>query len=290
MGFYGNVFYEMRNAFSKLIVKRSVNSSDETTLAVRGVEGEITLMPTNKWIELSADPTSVECGISHKSGIEAGTAISFDKVKAEDVPENVLTLDLGQVFKTVSIDYDEAGHITNIENQYLKLPITDTEAEIGTLNQDVAQLKLNDANKEARLGAVEGTIGSYDNTIGGFETRIVDMETQLDEELDPMVEEWSKVRPWLGEQSEIAAEPNNPNDSTTITGAIGNIFKAAGEIGVKEEDKNIGGCLRKLNEKLETNKTQVEVNLTATKVAFERLITELNKQLETPINVDLWKP
>lgn len=39
MGFYGNVFYELQNAFSRLIVKHSCDADVSTALTVKGVEG-----------------------------------------------------------------------------------------------------------------------------------------------------------------------------------------------------------------------------------------------------------
>lgn len=288
MSFYGNVFYELRNAFSKLIVKHNHNVDDSTTMTVRGVEGQITLQPNNEWISLTADVNSALCGITHKEGAAAGTMVAFGKVDAADVPGDVATLDLGQVFRTSVMQYDKAGHVVAVEDKYLKLPITDTEAEIGTLNEDVSVLKINDADKEQRLAAVEDTIGSYNDTISGFEERIIDMETQLDEELDPMVEDYNKMRPWIGQKNDIAEDPDDEEDSTTITGVIGNIFNVANEIGVKTENRNISGCLAKINDELNTTDTQVKVNLTATKVAFERLITALAEQ-GIEIDVDLWK-
>ena len=288
MGFYGNVFYELRNAFSKLIVKHSYDNNNTTAMTVKGVEGQITLAPNNEWISLTADIDDVRCGITHKEIAAAGTMVAFDKVAAEDVPNDVATLDLGQVFRTSVMQYDKAGHVVGVEDKYLKLPITDTEAEIGTLNEDVSILKLNDVDKEGRLKTVEDTIGSYNDTISGFEERIIDMETQLIEELDPMVDDYNKMRPWIGQKSDIAKDPNDEEDSTTITGVIGNIFNVANEIGVKAENRNISGCLSKINDELNTTDTQVKVNLTATKEAFRKLLAALAEQ-GIEIDIDLWQ-
>ena len=139
---------------------------------------------------------------------------------------------------------------------------------MGDLNERVSKLEVNDTNKEGRLVLVEETIGSYNDTINGFEGRIVDMEEQLVNELEPMVESYNKLRPWIGEQSEIAKDPKDEEDSTTITETIGNIWDATKRIGVKEGKENIAGCLEKLNENLSTTDTQIKANLTATKVAL----------------------
>ena len=284
MGFYGNVFYELRNAFSKLIVKHSYDNSNTTAMTVKGIEGQITLAPNNEWISLTADIDNVRCGITHKEIAAAGTMVAFDKIAAEDVPDDVATLDLGQVFRTSVMQYDKAGHVIGVEDKYLKLPITDTEAEIGTLNEDVSILKVNDANKEDRLKTVEGTIGSYNDTIRGFETRIIDMEDQL----GPMVEDYDATRPWIGQKSDIAANPSDENDSTTITGVIGNIFNVVDKIGVKVENRTVSGCLDKMNDKFNTADTQIKANLLATKSAFDTLLKALKEQ-GIEIDIDLWE-
>ena len=293
MGFYGNVFYELQNAFSKLIIKHNHNTDASTAMTVKGIEGQITLQPNNEWITLTADADNILCGISHKEGAAAGTIVGFDRVDPANAPGNVTTLDLGQVFKTSTVQYDKAGHVVDVTNQYLKLPISDTEAEVGALNEDVSLLKANDANKETRLSTIEETIGSYNDTITGFEGRIVGMETQLTEQLDPMVANYNEMRPWIGNKSDIAENPDNLDDPTTITGVIGNVFDVANAIGVKAENRNIAGCLDELNKNLETTDTQVKANLTAIKEAFDRLIAELNNQLakeDIKIDVDLWTP
>lgn len=288
MGFYGNVFYELQNAFSRLIVKHSCDADVSTALIVKGVEGQIILQPNNEWITLTANTDNALCGITHKEGAAAGSMIAFDRVDPIDAPGDVTTLDSGQIFRTSVMHYDKAGHIVNVEDKYLKLPITDTEAEIGTLNEDVLSLKTNDADKEIRLATVENTINSYNDTIAGFENRIVDMETQLVEELDPMIVDYNEMRPWIGQKRDIAESPDSEGDLTTITGVIGNIFNAATAIGVKSENKNISECLVKINGELNATDTQVKANLTATKVAFERLIAALAEQ-GIEIDVDLWK-
>jgi hypothetical protein len=39
MSFYGNVFYELKNAFSKMIVKHKYNENATTAMTVIGLDG-----------------------------------------------------------------------------------------------------------------------------------------------------------------------------------------------------------------------------------------------------------
>lgn len=130
MSFYGNVFYELKNAFSKMIVKHKYNEDASTSMTVIGLDGQITMAPNNEWIQLTADPETVRCGITHKEIAEAGLLDTFTQAPADTQANQVTTLSFKEPFQMSNIIYDKAGHITKVEDKYIKLPISDTDAHI----------------------------------------------------------------------------------------------------------------------------------------------------------------
>jgi alkyl hydroperoxide reductase subunit AhpF len=130
MSFYGNVFWELKNAFSKLIVKHKYNEDATTAMTVVGLDGQITLAPNNEWITLTADQDTVRCGITHKEIAAAGSIDTFNQAPADTPAAQVTTLSFKEPFQAAVVNYDKAGHVTGVTEKFVKLPISDTKAHI----------------------------------------------------------------------------------------------------------------------------------------------------------------
>lgn len=84
---------------------------------------------------------------------------------------NVTVLDTGDYFSTNTINLSDNGRITGVTTQYFKLPFTDFESDLTTIQNDIESLKTNKAETKVvseisrRVSAVEnGKVNTSDFT------------------------------------------------------------------------------------------------------------------------------
>lgn len=135
MSFYGTVFYEFERLFYKFKFKNVLDTEDTVDLtAVDSTDGILAterwdtfhIDSGNRWIKLASMP---EGGI--RKGVtlfhaEAGPAkhsfSTMDLTELEEEQEPDVELGIRQAFNVPTLSYDNAGHITGIENTTYRLP------------------------------------------------------------------------------------------------------------------------------------------------------------------------
>jgi hypothetical protein len=133
MSFYGNVFYELTNAFASFKIYKDLKDKDGTLLEALGTGGSFTFAPGNKWITLEANPTDYKCSIAHSELHEEDiNVMPFDKVDA--AAGTSTELKAGDTIAVPAFQYDMAGHIINTNTlKYFTLPMSETETNIEDL-------------------------------------------------------------------------------------------------------------------------------------------------------------
>ena len=120
MGFYGNVFYELSNAFASILIKSKHGNKE---LKALGTGGSFSLKANDDLIELDGNEQNRECIISHakinpeKNGEKI---IPFQKVSSGD---NITQLNSTDIIAVPSFEYDDSGHIIKTaEINFYKMP------------------------------------------------------------------------------------------------------------------------------------------------------------------------
>ena len=284
-------------------IKHTSDADDTTTLVIKGIDGEFTLAPNNKWIELTADEDEVICGITHVIAEDNG---SDKPIIALDPDEGVVdgVFAEGQTFKVPTVTYDEAGHITGVEYNEYSLPIRDYDADLTTMQEDIATLQKEVADHENRITEIEDKIDEYDALQDALNDFTDEMGPRMDE-VERVNEEQQKILDWVGKKEDLFSDKDladleedeelDPENKVTITNTIGCISEAVKALkmdvepddeGNSEEEANIAGCLKHLNNDCIAVKDQTVANLSYLKGIIRDLCTILNAY-DLGINIDI---
>ena len=208
MSFYGQVVYELTNAFSSLIVKNSgklvsdfPESLDDSSVSAIGLESKIKLDSGNKWIGLVGDQENITCTVFHNPIDAQDHTNSFATISNVDPSSEIITLSPGDCLTGVNVTYDGAGHVTGSTPITYKLPLSQTE-------QDVEDIK-------ERMDTIEQSDSDQTNQINGIKTDYNTIATSLNSTKSSLTTLSNRV----GSMSDLSIL--SPN--VTITKAIGNI-------------------------------------------------------------------
>lgn len=158
MSFYGNVLYELADAFSKVAIRNNgrtnyvvSNSYPDGEIAAAGLGGKLTLDTGNRWIGLTYDADSQTITIWHKKAETTdvqGTLATAEKVKKTEAAqaEKVTELDFGDYIKLTSATHDNTGHINGTKDLFFQLPESSTELDIQDIKDRMT--KIENTNEE----------------------------------------------------------------------------------------------------------------------------------------------
>lgn len=164
MGFYGNVYFQLIEAFHKFVLKNSgdktysfnknkVNPSgtqpeDIIESPAKSRKGVFSLDSGNAWINFSKESTtdSESYKIWHSEpAIENSTKkpifkLQLDAAELEKRKDgNIIQLEDHDIFTASESEYDAAGHIIGTANQIYRLPKAQVNEEVDKLKQLVGE-------------------------------------------------------------------------------------------------------------------------------------------------------
>lgn len=276
MSFYGNILYELTNAFAEILIKNGGRASTTTIspssgtveLPAIGLGGRFTLDSGNKWIHLSGDEDSQVCKIYH-SGIDSNnTAYSFTTLSNPSSATDIVQLPPGALLSGEQVYYDEAGHVTGSEKVVYKLPINETEAELLELQGKMAALEESDKKQNE---SIDANSGGLNNLKSSYETTIKDVQDSLGD-----------VEALVG--SKIYMTTGN----TSITQAIGSLENMqAISVG---NTNSVSASLAYLNNEIAKRDNTISDISTANRYAMEQLIAQIEAQSDIKIDKTLVWP
>ena len=169
MSFYGSIYYELIDAFYKILVHNAgygdgvsfpkpENIKNEQALVAIGRQGVIDMDTGNDWIQITADPSKTKYILWHGKANTNTTKdlVSFSKITESDIPENTEPIQLiaGDIIASSASSYDMAGHISSSDAVYYKLPVSTVEQDVKDVKEDIEEI-----NKE--LEKQSGIIGDF---------------------------------------------------------------------------------------------------------------------------------
>ncbi len=273
MSFYGNILYELTNAFAEIIVKNSGRnssttispSSENSEISAVGLGGRFTLDSGNRWIHLSSDSDNQTCTIYH-SGLDSNNkTYSFTTIGNPSSATNAIELIPGAYLSGEQVYYDEAGHVTGSERVIYQLPISETEAELTELQKKMTQLEIDEAAQNKSI---------KENTDG-----LADLKSTYNSTMGTVQKDLDNVEALVGNKIYMG--------NTSITQAIGQI----------EDIKNlssgntnsISNALSYLKGEINNRDNTISDVSTANRYAMTKLIEQLEAQLGIEIDESvLW--
>lgn len=181
MSFYGNVIYELADAFASVIVKNSgkgnkafaASSQDATEVAAAGLGGKATLDTGNQWVGLTADTDNQVIKVWHSEPDESSTNGPIAAVTKVSAPaaDNV-DLSSGDYIQISQATYDDAGHINGQKVATLKMPVSKTEENISDLQNRMAEIEESQTEQITRIDAVAEEFGDMKDTQESLNSRI----------------------------------------------------------------------------------------------------------------------
>lgn len=276
MSFYGNILYELTNAFAEIIVNNSgrnnsttISPSSETVeVPAIGLGGRFILDSGNKWIALQGDSESQLCKIYHNGIDSSDKAYSFTTLGSPDSAANAIELTPGDYLSGEQVYYDEAGHVTGSSKVVYKLPISETEAELLELQNKMSALEANDTTQDASISANTDGLAALKST---YESTIKTVQQDLD-----------SVEALVGNKIYMT------NGNTSITQAIGSLEDMqAISVG---NTNSVSTSLAYLNNEIAKRDNTISDISTANRYALEQLIAQIEAQSDITIDKTLIWP
>ena len=240
MSFYGNVFYELTNAFAKFIVKNNGKTKEEEpqtlqdsfNISAIGLNSSFNIDSGNKWIKLDGENNT--CSIYHslpKSDDKFGSIDSWNKT--EGTIENAVVLQPGDNIKVQNLYYDKAGHISAIEDKYFSLPITDLDADLDEIKNNIKSLQDNDVIQDSNISTntnnILGIDTKYDADIAGLKGKDTEIDQNISDINDRITNEISSLDERIGNNELLGIGEN-----ISIVEAIGDLSTTAKKTSVVE--------------------------------------------------------
>lgn len=175
MSFYGSIYYELIDAFYKILVHNAgygdgvsfpkpENIKNEQALVAIGRQGVIDMDTGNDWIQITADPSKTKYILWHGKANTNTTKdlVSFSKITESDIPANTepIQLTAGDIIASSTSSYDMAGHISSSDATYYKLPVSTVEQDVKDIIEDIEE--------------INGKLEEQSNIIGDFKTEFED--------------------------------------------------------------------------------------------------------------------
>ena len=273
MGFYGQVFYELTDALSKIIVKTSATDSSPVELKAAGIGGGITMEPKIKWITLNGDANNRVLQFGHLTGGKGQTVAPLAKT-LNSVAE-ATQLQAADTIAVQKFKYDDAGHVSLDSVDYYKLPISETETNIADLQNRMTILESDNTDQNSRLDVLEATFEEHTNSIGSLNERVATTE-----ELIPKVATLEEASTLIGNRNDMTT-----SEALTITKAIGNMDTLSEQLKCNSLAQGVTNIAAEVN----ATNSSISNNALATKLAIKNLCNALAEQGIT-INYDsLWE-
>lgn len=171
MGFYGNSFYQLTNAFGKFIVKNAgKNKTDFITPGSESVENTaIGLGATyafdtgNKWISLQGNSADGVCTIFHAPLDESDKNNSMATIEKASANASATQLVAGDYLEVPKLSWDNAGHITGTDgSNWYRLPVSQTETDIQDLKDRMSDIESNDTTQNTTLTTLDDRVESLE--------------------------------------------------------------------------------------------------------------------------------
>lgn len=163
MSFYGNVLYELTNAFASIKIKNNGKNNDssvdtpqdEVEIPAGGLNGEAIFDTGNKWIELTANPNDQTLKIWHDQPDTEHSAGSISAIKKVEAPgKDNYDLFPGDYISVSSATYDKMGHINGESIATFRMPVSKTEEDISNLEQRMESIENSDIAQGERVEQV----------------------------------------------------------------------------------------------------------------------------------------
>lgn len=195
MSFYGSVYYQIANAFARIVIENASSTKidfpkedliNEVTLDATSRLGSVQLQAGNRWIQFTTDALNNVCMIWHGAPDANATTLAPPIVKIEDPSEPIINgateLEAGSVFQVPLLRYDTAGHlIPTKEVQNFILPKTDFESDLDVIKADIESL--NEFTEDlAEIGANhDEKIKMIESQLTGLFGKDAELESKIDE-------------------------------------------------------------------------------------------------------------
>ena len=272
MSFYGTVFYEFERLFYKFKFKNVADTED--TVDLRDIDSTDGVIATerwdtfhidsgNRWIKLATMPEDGQRkGVTIFHADAGPTKESFSTMNLVDLAEGQqpdVELDIHQAFNVPTVSYDNAGHVTGIENTLYRLPepqkiITDGmmsqfDSDItpqgfeheGEFPADDAEYVVLEPGQPVAVtrflvndkGVVTGVEPVYYKMpASDAEQDFAELDQRMDEAEAQLTTIFSDFAPYAitGMPGDLYDEGSTVNKAETITQAIGNIEDSNYEI------------------------------------------------------------
>lgn len=185
MSFYGNVFYELTNAFSSFIIKNSgktkkdfiTPSSSPVEVTSVGLGGKFNIDTGNKWLGLKGNFDNKSCHIYHSQIDTTDQSHSANAFAKQDTAvEGAIELSPGGYIKTVQFYYDDAGHVTGTTPTFYRLPQSETEKDIESLKDRMTKIEKADGEQAKELEGFTTSLNSANDKITGVSNRTGTLE------------------------------------------------------------------------------------------------------------------
>lgn len=254
MSFYGNVFYELTNAFAKFIVKNSGETKEEEpktlqesfNISAVGLNSSFNIDSGNKWIQLKGEDNT--CSIYHafpKSDDKFGSISSWNKT--EETVEGAVKLQPGDSIKVQNLYYDKAGHISAIEDKYFLLPETDFQTNLKEIQDDIKALKISDADQNLSISANSDSISGIDTKYDEDIAALTKKDTEIDKNISDINDKVGNNESLgLGENISIVEAIGNLNDTVKKTSVVENLKY------LKEQNELISNRITLANSSIKT--------------------------------------
>ena len=265
MSFYGQVIYELTNAFSDIVIRNSgksnsnfnTNIQTETNVPAAGLENKFYLDSGNKWVSLEGNPNSYTCKIYHSQLDNKDKSNTINTFSTIEEDAGAKQLEPGQYFTIDKIHYDNAGHVTSSEPVSYQLPITDIEADISELNSRVETLETDNTDNKTNIGTAQSDIANLKEGLDIANSEIVRVEETITEDLSDLSKlVGPRMNFSLDSSDNLTKAFGNYNDFKAATGNATSIAQAfinqqsiidANLLAVKAVTKNLCDALAKDN-------------------------------------------
>lgn len=260
MSFYGNILYELTNAFSKIIIKNY--NTDPVALEGFGLNNALEISSGNKWIQLGPNADNLSFTIIHAARDQSDTSNTATGLTKLEEAEDAIQLSPGDYLESSQFFYDNAGHISYTNPVRFRLPVSETEKDL--------------SNIQDRLSILEEASGGYEDQLKQHTEQIGSAK----EIAEGAASDLSELDRRVGSQFNMTLD-----DYTTITGAIGSFDK------MKQTTTYTTICsgIEALRSGLDGQNVVISNNALATRLATQRLCEKLSEH-DIKINYeDLWK-
>lgn len=196
MSFYGSVYYQIANAFARIVIENaSLTKTDfpeedsideEVTLDATSRLGSVQLQAGNRWIQFTTDALNNVCTIWHSAPDSNATTLAPPIVKIEDPSEPIINgateLEAGSVFQVPLLRYDTAGHlIPTKEVQNFILPKTDFQSDLDTIKADIEKLYDTTDNLTEISSGYDEKIKMIESQLDNLYAKDAELESKIDE-------------------------------------------------------------------------------------------------------------